>query len=237
MTPKASSGPRGAFATDVAKYYAIELGGNRAPAGRIRFWLFHSDFHCVACFRFGQAAHRLYSRSKLLGFLPLVVGKLWRRWGATIHHVEIDHQAKIGPGFYIMHRNGIVIGPSPIGDNCVLHHNVTIGQRVAAGDKGVPRLGDNVWIGPGATIYGDITIGNNVTIAAGTVISKSVPDNSLVAGNPGRVIQRDYDNRSIINFTVPKPQDGQLDAGGATNRVQRFEPLGGLDPVDHEERP
>lgn len=190
----------------------------------MRLWLSHSDFHCVACFRFTQAAHDLYAGNKLLGFLPVVISMVWRRWASTIHHVDIDRRAQIGPGFYIMHRNGIVIGPSSIGDNCVLHQNVTIGQRVAAGNQGVPRLGDNVWIGPGATITGDITIGNDVTISAGTVISRSVPDGSLVAGNPGRVIQRDYDNHSIINFTVPKAQAAQPGPGGTTNQVQPVVP-------------
>ena len=102
-----------------------------------------------------------------------------------------------------MHRNALFLGPVSIGENCVLHHNVTIGHRVAAGDRGVPHLGDNVWVGPGSTISGAITIGDNVTISAGTVLSKSVPSGSLVAGNPGRVIQCDYDNRALINFTVP----------------------------------
>ena len=216
---------------DLDRYYAIALGGNRALAGRMRFWLLHSDFHCVASFRFSQAARSLYSRSRLIGFLPLVISALWRHRVATIHHVNIDLRAQIGPGFYIMHRNMLFIGPVSIGDNCVLHHNVTIGERVADGDSGVPTLGDNVWVGPGSTISGDITVGNNVTISAGTVLSKSVPDGSLVAGNPGRIIQRDYDNRSIINFTVPKSHDAKPGPGGTASQVQH-PALGGLDPVD-----
>ena len=53
-------------------------------------------------------------------------------------------------------------------------------------------------------IFGDITIGNNVTISAGSVVTKSFPDGSLIAGNPARVIQRDYDNSLLINYTMPK---------------------------------
>lgn len=224
---EAPDSPRAAFAVDRAKYYAIALAGNRSPAAKMHLWLSHSDFHCVASFRFAQAAHDLYARNRLLGFPPVVISTLWRRRASTIHHFDIDRHAHIGPGFYVMHRSGIVIGPSSIGNNCVLHQNVTIGQRVAAGNHGVPRLGDNVWIGPGSTIVGDITIGNDVTISAGTVISRSVPDGSLVAGNPGRVIQRDYDNRSIINFTVPKPQAAQPSPGGTTNQVQPVVPHAG----------
>lgn len=242
-TPRRSSSPaarahhRGPFATDLDKYYATVLGGNRSLAARMRLWLFHSDFHCVASFRFGQAARDLYSRNKIIGILPLVISLLWRRRLATIHHVNIDRHARIGPGFYVMHRNGLFVGPVTIGEDCVLHHNVTIGQRVSAGDQGVPTLGDHVWVGPGSTIFGEITIGNNVTISAGTVISKSVPDGSLVAGNPGRVIRRDYDNSSMIGFVVPTLQDDPRGAAGAA-RVPHLGPLAGPDPVnDHEAGP
>lgn len=209
------TGRGGPFATDLDKYYAIAMGGDRSPVARVRLWLFNPELQCVASFRFGQAARRLYSESRLRGLLPLLVSSMWRHRVSTIHHTYIDRRARIGPGFYIMHRNGIFLGPVSIGDNCVLHHNVTIGQRVAAGDNGVPTLGDNVWIGPGSTISGDITVGDDVTIAAGTVLSKSVPAGSLVAGNPGRVIQRDYDNRSIMNFAVPKAHLPQPNAEGA----------------------
>lgn len=193
------------FATDLDKYYTITCGGSRSPLNKLRLWLFNLEFHCVASFRLAQAARLLYARNKPLGLMAILVSSVWRRRVDTIHHVEIDRRANIGGGFFMMHRNGIFIGPVTIGENCVLHHNVTIGQRIAAGDNGVPRLGDNVWIGPGATISGDITVGNDVTISAGTVLSRDIPDGSLVAGNPGRVIQRDYDNHSIINYTVVHP--------------------------------
>jgi serine O-acetyltransferase len=200
-----ASPARHPFGTDVDKYYRIGFEGDRSLRSRLRLWLLDTDFHVVACFRFGQEARRMYSQSRLLGLLPMVVAGLWRRRGARIHHVTIDQRARIGAGFYVMHRSGIFIGPVVIGDNCVLHHNVTIGQRIAGGDHGVPRIGHDVWIGPGATISGDITIGDGVTISAGSVVSRSIPDGALVAGNPGRVIQADYDNSAMLNYRVARP--------------------------------
>jgi serine O-acetyltransferase len=147
----------------------------------------------------------------LLGLLPMTLGTLWRRRVSKVSHVSISPQARIGPGLHIMHAFGVFIGPVTIGANCVLHHNVTIGQRVAGGDPGVPTLGYNVWIGPGSTLSGHITIGNDVTISAGTVLSKNVPDGSLVAGNPGRVIQRDYDNRAIMSYLEPRLREAQVE--------------------------
>ena len=193
------------FPTDVDKYYSIGFGGAPGPVTRARMWLLDSDFHVVACFRASQAARRLFSQSKLLGILPMLAAGMWRRRMATIHHVEIDRRARIGPGFYVVRRNGIFIGPVTVGANCVLHQNVTIGQPSAAGDQGMPKLGDNVWIGPGATISGDITIGNGVTISPGAVVSESVPDGALVAGNPGRVIAPHHDNSAMLNYTVITP--------------------------------
>jgi carbonic anhydrase/acetyltransferase-like protein (isoleucine patch superfamily) len=127
----------------------------------------------------------------------------------NIHHADIDPRAQIGPGLLLMHHTGVFIGPAVIGDNCVLHHNVTIGQRVASGNQGVPRLGNDVWIGPGATITGDVTIGDGATISAGSVVSRDVPARALVAGNPGRVIASDYDNSAMLNYRVrraPAPE-------------------------------
>lgn len=191
------------FAADVQKYYAIALEGNDSWRAKARLWALNQDFRCVWAFRFGQAADRFRRRHPIVGIPPVLLHRFWSRFIATIHHFTIDRNASIGRGFFVMHRNGVFIGPAVIGENCVVHHNVTIGQKVADGDRSVPRLGSNVWIGPGVILSGGITIGDGVTISAGTVLSKSVPDRCLVAGNPGRVIANDYDNAKLINYELP----------------------------------
>lgn len=204
LSPGAS--PLDLLRLDAERYYETAYYGRRRSATiRVRLWLLNPEFRCVASYRLRQAAQDLYRRNRLLGLVPLALSVVLRHRVFTVRHVHLSRDAVIGPGLYVMHAYGIMVGPSPIGDNCVLHQNVTIGDRVAAGDNDVPRLGNNVWIGPGATITGGITIGDGVTVSAGTVLSKSVPDGCLVAGNPGRVIQRDYDNGPIMNFTVRHP--------------------------------
>lgn len=193
----------GDFAIDLAKMYSIKLARTRGASAKLAFLLFNSDFHTVACYRYGQFADQVHRHHKVLGTAVGVTHRLWQRWLTHIDHVEISPRARIGPGLLVMHRHGVVVGPSVIGSNCVIHQNVTIGQRVAGGDQGVPRIGDNVWIGPGAILTGAITVGDGATISAGTVLSRDVPAGALVGGNPGRVIAQDYDNTPMVNFTMP----------------------------------
>ena len=90
------------------------------------------------------------------------------------------------PDLHIMHWGALVInGHARIGRNCSIHMGVNIG----AGKGGVPRIGDNVYIGPGAKIFGGITIGDNVRIGANAVVNRDVPPNVIVAGVPARVIR------------------------------------------------
>ncbi|MBR1799656.1 MAG: serine acetyltransferase [Bacteroidales bacterium] len=89
-----------------------------------------------------------------------------------------------GPGLCIVHRGTIVVHPhAQVGSNCRLHTSTNIGDY-----NGVPTLGDDVYVGPGAKIFGNITIGNNVAIGANAVVNQSVDDNCTVGGIPATVI-------------------------------------------------
>jgi len=95
----------------------------------------------------------------------------------------------IGPGLYIGHPYGILIShESRIGKNLSIAHHVTIGNR-GVGIKGVPTLGDDVFIGSGAKIVGPITIGHKVRIGANSVVLKNVPDRAVVVGNPAKIVK------------------------------------------------
>lgn len=197
----------GAFAVDLAKAYTILLGAPAPRASRkLRLWIGSVELHCLAAYRFGRWAGEVRRRGGMAaptGLVLTVAHRIWNRRMMSRHHVDISARSEIGPGLLVMHHHGLIVGPSQIGGNCVLHQNVTIGQRVAGGDQGVPRIGDNVWIGPGATIVGAIVIGSGSTISAGAVVTRDVPERSLVAGNPGRVITKEYDNGPMLNFDLP----------------------------------
>lgn len=189
---------------DLDRMIATFLRGAQTPRGqRLRFVLLNSEFHCAAAYRLGQYADRLSDGSRVRGTVVRAAHRVWNRWITNIHHCDISRKATIGPGLLLMHRTGIVIGPATIGANVVIHQNVTIGQRVARGEQGLPQIGSRVWIGPGATISGAIRIGDDATISAGSVVSRDVPAGALVVGVPARVVAADYDNHGMVGPLAP----------------------------------
>lgn len=94
-----------------------------------------------------------------------------------------------GPGLTIYHYGTIIINDKTrIGKNAILYPGVLIGHKVPG--KPAPTIGDNVFIGSGAKIIGNVHIGNNVTIAPNAVVVKDVPDNSVVGGVPANVLHK-----------------------------------------------
>lgn len=100
----------------------------------------------------------------------------------------ISPRASIGEGLYIGHVGGVIISPhAVIGRNCDISHRVTIGSA-AMGREGAPVLGDNVYVGTGATLVGQIRIGSGAKIAANTLVIDDVPEGATMMGVPGRLL-------------------------------------------------
>jgi serine O-acetyltransferase len=103
--------------------------------------------------------------------------------------IDISLHSDVGPGFYIGHYGGIVVGAHIIiGRNCNISQGVTLGITNRGKRAGVPTLGDNVYIAPGAKIIGNITIGDRAAIGANAVVVCDVPATAVVVGVPARVI-------------------------------------------------
>lgn len=103
--------------------------------------------------------------------------------------IEIHPGAKLCNDLFIDHGSGVVIGEtSVVGHNVVIFHGVTLGGRGKSRGKRHPTIKDNVLIGTGAKILGNIVIGNNVLVGANAVVLKSVEDNNTVVGVPGHMV-------------------------------------------------
>ena len=106
--------------------------------------------------------------------------------------VEIHPAAQIGRRFFIDHAMGVIIGETTIiGDDCTLYQGVTLGGTGKETGKRHPTLGNNVLVGVGASVLGNITIGDNSKVGGGAVVVSDVPPNSTVVGIPGRIVIRD----------------------------------------------
>jgi serine O-acetyltransferase len=100
----------------------------------------------------------------------------------------ISARASIGEGLYIAHTGGVTISQQAvIGKNCDISHRVTIGAS-AMGREGSPVLGDNIYVGTGATLVGRIRIGSGAKIAANTLVIDDVPEGATIMGVPGRIL-------------------------------------------------
>lgn len=120
-----------------------------------------------------------------------VVPRLLSHIARFLTGIEIHPAAKIGPGFFIDHGMGVVIGETAeVGENCLLYQGVTLGGTGKEKGKRHPTLKNNVVVGSGAKILGAITVGNNVIIGANSVILKPVPDNAICVGVPGRITRK-----------------------------------------------
>ncbi len=97
--------------------------------------------------------------------------------------------SNIGPGIYVAHPFATIINAKSVGVNLSIRNNTTIGNKREGDMNSRPIIGDNVSIGANVVIIGDIVIGNNVMIGAGSVVVKDIPDNSVVAGNPAKIIK------------------------------------------------
>ena len=142
---------------------------------------FHMGLHVVSMYR---ESHELWLAGKKEEALQINYD-CHSKTGADIHP-----GATIGKSFFIDHATGVVIGETTvIGDHVIIYQGVTLGGVSSSKGKRHPTLGNNVVVGTGAIVLGNIAIGNNVRIGAGSVVLKDIPDDSTVVGIPGEIVK------------------------------------------------
>lgn len=199
-----------AFIEDIKAIYRND------PACRNIEFLLYPGFLAITAHRM---IHFLWKLR--LPFFPRLFSEIVR----FLTGLEIHPGATIGPGFFVDHGMGLVIGETTeIGRNCVLFHNVTLGGTGKHHRKRHPTLGDNVYVGTGAILLGPITVSDNVRIGANSfIVMRDVPSDCTVAGTPARIIKRNGDR---VDEELPKTQlsperTHSLDAGELTRYAPR----------------
>ena len=164
----------------------ISMIKERDPAARgcLEILLCYPGVQAIGLHRI---SHRLWKSRFSLKFLARVLSQI----GRVLTGIEIHPGARIGNGVFIDHGMGVVIGETTeIGENCLLYQGVTLGGTGKEGGKRHPTLENNVIVGAGAKVLGNITIGSNTRIGAGSVVVKSVEQSCTVVGIPGRIIHQ-----------------------------------------------
>lgn len=171
------------FRADLERYYRMADATTRRRRWRIA--LDTEAIWAIASFRFGQYLREEASRP--------VRAVLW--WPHALVHrlvqlvvgIHLSPATRIGPGLYIGHHGGIWISPHAVlGATCNVNHQVTIG--VAGKGRRAPRLGDRVWVGPGAIVSGPVKVGDDAVIGANSLVATDVPAQALALGVPARVM-------------------------------------------------
>ncbi|MFZ0861511.1 MAG: serine O-acetyltransferase [Candidatus Sulfotelmatobacter sp.] len=195
-----------------------------AAKSRLEVFLCYSGLHAVWFYRINHWLwnHRLF-----------LLGRFLSQAARFLTGIEIHPGAKIGRRLFIDHGLGVVIGETAVvGDDVTLYQGVTLGGTGKEHGKRHPTIEDSVVIGGGAKILGNITVGKNCRIGAGSVVLRSVPEDSTVVGVPGHIIFREG-KRVVI--TDPKQINDPLSEALASvvtevnklrERVQQLEGSG-----------
>lgn len=173
--------------TAIAAIFKKEIKAvfDRDPAAKsfIEVLLTYSGLHAIIFYRISHALLKMR-----VPFFPRWLSQV----GKFFTGIEIHPGATIGKELFIDHGMGVVIGETTIvGDNVTLYQGVTLGGTGKEKGKRHPTLGDNIVVGAGAKVLGNITIGDNSYIGSNAVVIKDVPPNSTVVGVPGRITKQD----------------------------------------------
>ncbi len=157
----------------------------------------HRAFWALLLFRYGQ-----WSLGLKVAPLRWLTGKVYgllRIFSPIFTGIAIDRGMRVGRQFRIVHAGGIVLHPGVVfGDRCGIMHNVTVGTNM---DKpGCPRIGDDVFLGAGAVVIGDIRVGDGALIAANSLVFFDVPADALAMGVPAVI----YPNKSRLRRPPPE---------------------------------
>jgi len=179
---------------DLARYVGKAEVSKRRMLRTI-YW--EPGFQAVFVYRFGRLLRDKGNVILLwpllaLGWVTYAVMALPIRKG---YGIGLSLSADIGPGFYVGHFGGVEVFSCRMAENCSVGQLTKVGRADHADG---PLIGRGVWIGAHAKIPGPVKVGDQATVAPGARVLRDVPPKSLIVGDPGRVVFRNFDNSGII---------------------------------------
>jgi serine O-acetyltransferase len=189
------------LARDLDRYYYIM--GQPGLWARLRTILMTPGIWSIIDYRCGRwlFEHRHWYWPRLFSF----VRQPWVLWLELSTGIRLPATAEIGPGLYIGHHGGIILnGRCRIGANCNLSQDVTIGLGGRGEKRGVPVIGDRVYLGPGSRIFGKIRIGDDVAIGANAVVGIDLEERSVAGGVPAQIVNR-HGSGDYVHFRGEDP--------------------------------
>lgn len=148
--------------------------------------------------------------SSLPGFIKkpvLLLLVIWQKVIEILTGISLPYSAKIGPGMYIGHFGNIIVnGKAVIGSDCNLSQGVTIGVSGRGEKRGVPEIGNRVYIGANAIIVGRILVGDDAVISGNSLVNCDVPPHCTVVGVPAIVVN----NKGSEQYINPEPDEPEF---------------------------
>lgn len=194
---------RAAVSADLRLYARLRSPGGFRPWHYVTLWFCSPGLLALTTQRLFFAAGKARSeRGFGIRFLFLrlsaAAGKMVT---LPLTHSLFAGDTPIEGGVFISNGGNVIVGASRIGSGTIIHQRVTIGRNLM--DRGRPHIGRNVWIGPDCVMFGNISIGDGATILPHTVLTRSVPANVVIQGNPPRMVAGNFDNSALRSVADP----------------------------------
>ena len=155
------------------------------PAARNKFeiWLTYSGVHALSWHRWANRLYRMHLK---------LLARMTAQFAKFLTGIDIHPAAKIAPGVFIDHGDGVVIGETAeVGTGTILYQGCTLGGTGKQVGKRHPTVGEHCIISAGAKVLGDITVGDYAKVGAGAVVLRNVPPHATVVGVPARIVRID----------------------------------------------
>lgn len=191
---------------DLRRYFV--LADNPSAFQKLRLVLATEGIWFAISFRLGRWVRRDLRIPIVKQLLHILTG-LVHFAVSVVTKIDISLDGQVGGGLYLGHSGYVIVNTgATIGENCNLSPGVVIGEGGRGGDRGSPVIGNNVYIGPGAKIFGALVIGDNVAVGANAVVNTSVPANAVVGGIPAKILSY----RGATDFVIVDPVDSTRSA-------------------------